>query len=83
MGNFENIQPKYIESFLERNGFKNIKGVFSNKHCEIKIHPDHYEIMFFSIDLNDYVSLYTESINIPKLIGHLVWYDLIDRNFTK
>lgn len=74
--------PDIINSFLERNSFKNV-GInkWANEKCIVTIHKDFYQIQFTNFD-GDW-EFFTESLHIPSLVGTLTWNDLLDRNYSK
>jgi hypothetical protein len=71
-----------INSFLERNGFKNVgPNKWANEKCMVTLLEDCYQINFTNFD-GDW-EFYTESLRIPSLAGTLTWNDLLDRNYSK
>lgn len=71
-----------INSFLERNGFKNVgPNKWTNEKCMVTLLEDCYQINFTNFD-GDW-EFYTESLRIPSLVGTLTWNDLLDRNYSK
>ena len=71
-----------INSFLERNRFKNVgPSKWANEKCMVTLLEDCYQINFTNFD-GDW-EFYTESLRIPSLVGTLTWNDLLDRNYSK
>jgi len=73
----------YIEGFLTRNGFKKMnENDFANMKCVVKVFPKYYEIVFNDDEFGE-MTMYTDNISIPQLVGILTWHGLIDKDYNK
>jgi hypothetical protein len=78
----EEIANPYIDSFLERNSFKNVcPNKWANEKCLVTVLEDCYQIQFTNFD-GDW-EMFTDSWSIYHLVGILTWHDLLDRNYSK
>ena len=78
----EEIVNPYIDSFLERNSFKNVcPNKWANEKCLVTVLEDYYMIQFTNFD-GDW-EMFTDSWSIYHLVGILTWHDLLDRNYAK
>lgn len=75
---------KELGEILERNGFKDINdGQFMKESVIITIWEDHYTVEHFDTDFLEWLTWYSESLNIPALMGYLSWMDFIGRGYEK
>lgn len=73
-----------VKEILKRNGFKELSyNYYSNSKCDILFHEDYYEVEHYDKDFLEYMTWFSDNLNIPALMGYLSWMDFIERGYEK
>jgi hypothetical protein len=74
---------KMLGDILVRNGFEERAGGYQNDKCLITIFEDHYRVRHYEEAFLEWLDWFSDSLNIPALMGYLSWNDFIERGYKK